>query len=426
MSKPTVERHDPYAALRIRDFRLLILSRLAITIASQLEVVVVRYQVYGLSHDPLPIGIAGLVEAIPALLTALFAGHIADRMDRRRLIISSRSVLIASALGLLFLSYAMPTLYPNYGFWPVYAMIFVAGAASGMLGPASFAYNSEILPKEVLANGAAWNSSTWQTGAILGPTIGGLVAGFASIHAAYVLDVVLTILSVVLMFVIPKREFVRRVREESHVQSIVAGWRFVFKNPAILGSISLDLFAVLFGGAVAMLPVYASDILHVGAEGLGILQAAPSVGAVLVSILFAHYKLRGNVGRQILVTVALFGLTILIFAVSRNFYLSLGLLVLYGATDSVSVIIRSTVLQLLTPDTMRGRVAAINSMFIITSNEIGAFESGAAAKLMGLVPSVVFGGAMTLVTVGAVAALAPGLRRLHDRDLAAEEMAKPA
>ena len=416
---PETQRHDPYAALRIRDFRVLVLTRLAITIASQMEVVVVRYQVYGLSHDPLPIGIAGLVEAIPALIVALFAGHVADRMDRRKLVIFSRAALILSAVGLLTLSYQMPALYPTTGIWPIYAMIFFAGAASGMLGPASFAYNSEVLPKELYANGAAWNSSTWQTGAILGPTIGGLIAGFFSISTAYAVDVVLTAIAAFAVFLIPARPFVRRVKEESGVQSIIAGWKYVFTNQAILGAITLDLFAVLFGGAVAMLPVYAQDIFHVGPEGLGLLQAAPSVGAVIVSVLFTHYRLKGNVGRQILLTVAAFGVTIILFAVSRNMYVALALLVLYGATDSVSVIIRSTVVQIMTPDAMRGRVAAINSMFIITSNEIGAFESGAAAKLMHLVPSVLFGGAMTLITVGIVAMAAPKLRALRGEEMVA-------
>ncbi|HZK76942.1 MAG TPA: MFS transporter [Candidatus Kapabacteria bacterium] len=410
-------KHDAYAALRVRDFRILLLTRLAITIASQMEVVVVRYQVYGLAHDPLPIGIAGLVEAIPALVVALFAGHIADIMERRRLVILSRSALILSAGGLLVLSFEMARLYPITGMWPIYAMIFIAGASSGFLSPASFAYNSELLPKELYANGAAWNSSTWQTGAILGPTIGGLIAGFFSISAAYAVDVVLTATAAFLVFLIPARPFVAKIREESSVQSIIAGWKFVFRNQPILGAISLDLFAVLFGGAVAMLPVYASEIFHVGAQGLGLLQAAPSVGAVLVSLLFAHYRMRGGVGKQILLTVAMFGITIILFAVTTNIYLSLALLVLYGATDSVSVIIRSTVIQILTPDAMRGRVAAINSMFIGTSNEIGAFESGLAAKLMGLVPSVIFGGVMSLITVGAVAMLSPGLRKLRGEDL---------
>jgi MFS family permease len=411
------ERHDPYAALRIRDFRVLVLTRLAITIASQMEVVVVRYQVYGLTHDPLPIGIAGLVEAIPALITALLIGHIVDTMDRRRLIIVSRSALILSSGGLLALSFLMPQIYPTTGLWPIYAMIFISGAASGLLSPASFAYNSEILPKELYANGAAWNSSVWQTGAVLGPTIGGLIAGFISIPAAYVVDVLLTAISAFAVFLIPARPFTPRVTEESGIQSIIAGWKFVFQYQPILGAISLDLFAVLFGGAVAMLPVYASEVFHVGAQGLGLLQAAPSVGAVLVSVLFAHYRLRGKVGHQMLLTVAAFGVTIILFAISRNIYLSLALLVLYGATDSVSVIIRSTVIQIMTPDAMRGRVAAINSMFIITSNEIGAFESGAAAKLMGLVPSVLFGGIMTLVTVGLVAVAAPKLRKLSGSEL---------
>jgi MFS family permease len=413
-------RHDPYASLRIRDFRLLILTRFAITIASQMEVIVVRYQIYGLTHDPLPLGIAGLVEAIPALVVALFAGHIADVMNRRTLIIASRSALILSSGGLLALSFLMPQLYPVTGIWPIYAAIFISGGASGFLSPASFAFNAELLPRELYANGAAWNTSTWQTGAILGPTIGGLIAGFIGIPAAYIADVALTALSVAGVFLIPNRPFTKRVKEESMLKSLKAGWKFVFGHQPILASISLDLFAVLFGGAVAMLPIYAHDIFHVGAEGLGLLQAAPSVGAVIVSVLMAHRRLRGKVGMQIILTVAAFGISIILFAISRNIYLSLFLLVLYGATDSVSVIIRSTVIQVLTPDAMRGRVAAVNSMFIGTSNEIGAFESGVAAKIMGTVPSVLFGGAMTLITVAIVAITAPKLRALKGEDLQQE------
>ncbi|HEY3875763.1 MAG TPA: MFS transporter [Candidatus Kapabacteria bacterium] len=410
-------RYDAYAALRIRDFRILLLTRFAITIASQMEIVVVRYQVYGLTHDPLPIGLLGLVEAIPTLSVALFAGHIADVMERRRLIILSRAALIISSGGLLALSFWIRELYPIVGILPLYLMVFISGIAGGLLSPASFAYNAELLPKELFANGAAWNSSIWQTGAIVGPTVGGLIAGFFSISAAYGVDVVLTAFSAFAVFLIPARPFKPRVREETSMQSIIAGWRFVFSSQPILGAISLDLFAVLFGGAVAMLPVYASDIFHVGPQGLGILQAAPSVGAVVVSVLFAHYKLRGGVGKQILLTVALFALTIILFAISTNIYFALIVLVLYGATDSVSVIIRSTVIQILTPDEMRGRVAAINSMFIGTSNEVGAFESGLAARLLGLIPSVVFGGVMSLAAVGAVAALAPNLRKLKGEDL---------
>jgi MFS family permease len=410
-------KHDPYAALRVRDFRVLVLTRLVITIASMMEVVVVRYQIYGLTRDPLPIGIAGLVEAIPALIISLFAGDIADRMERRKLVILSRSALIISSGGLLALSFFMPALYPTTGIFPIYVMVFIAGAAQGFLNPAGFAYNSEVLPKELYANGAAWNTSTWQTGAILGPTIGGLIAGYFSISAAYVVDVSLTIISVISIFSIPRRPFTPKISDETRIHSLKAGWKFVFNRQPILGSISLDLFAVLFGGATAMLPVYASEIFHVGAEGLGLLQAAPSVGAVIVSVLFAHYRLRGNVGRQILLTVCAFGITIVFFAISRNIYISLALLVLYGATDSVSVIIRSTVIQLLTPNEMRGRVGAVNSMFIITSNEIGAFESGLTAKLLGLVPSVLIGGVMTLLTVGIVAAAAPKLRKLRGEDL---------
>jgi MFS family permease len=411
------QKHDPYAALRIREFRILIFTRLAITIAAQMEVVIVRYQIYGLTHDPLPLGIAGLVEAIPTFVVALFAGHVADQMNRRTLIILSRATLMMSAFGLLILSFSMPSLYAAYGVMPIYALIVVSGAAAGFLSPASFAYNAEILPKELYANGAAWNSSTWQAGAILGPTVGGLVAGFFGISFAYGVDVLLVLISTVVMFVIPNRPRTRSTEKVSLRESLAAGWKFVFRSQPILGSISLDLFAVLFGGAVALLPVFASDIYHVGPEGLGVLQAAPAIGAVAVSLIMAHRPLRGRVGKQILWSVAAFGITIVLFAITTNFYLGLLLLVLYGATDSVSVVIRSTVIQLLTPDHMRGRVAAVNSIFIGTSNEIGAFESGVAAKLLGTVTSVIFGGAMTIATVGIVGLISPRLRALSDRDL---------
>src|ERR1039458_5469642 len=222
--------HDPYAALRVRDFRLLVLSRLLITITGMMEVVIVRYQVYGLTHDPMSIGLAGLVEAIPILIVALFAGDIADRMERRKLVILSRSALILSSGGLLMLSFIMPSLYPATGIFPIYVMVFIAGAASGFLGPASFAYNAEILPKELYANGAAWNSSTWQTGAILGPTIGGLIAGYFNISVAFLVDVVLTVVAVFSVFLIPKRPFVPKLSNETRIDSIKAGWKFVFSR----------------------------------------------------------------------------------------------------------------------------------------------------------------------------------------------------
>ena len=420
----SIQKHDPYAALRLRDFRILIFTRFAITIASQMEVIVVRYQIYGLTHDPLPLGIAGLVEAVPALLVALFAGHVADQLNRRTLIILSRATLILSSGGLLLLSFYMQHLYTTLGVMPIYGLIVISGAASGFLSPASFAYNSEILPKDLYANGAAWNSSTWQAGAILGPTVGGLIAGFFGISVAYGVDVTLVVISTLVMFVIPNRPRAKSTTKVGLRESLMAGWKFVFKNQPILGSISLDLFAVLFGGAVALLPIYASDIYHVGAEGLGVLQAAPSVGAVVVSLLLAHRPLRGNVGKQILLTVAAFGVTIILFAITTNFYVGLFFLVLYGATDSVSVVIRSTVIQLLTPDEMRGRVGAVNSIFIGTSNEIGAFESGVAAKLLGTVTSVIFGGVMTLTTVGFIGALSPRLRALKAKDLGTTEAAE--
>ncbi|MEO6940751.1 MAG: MFS transporter [Candidatus Kapaibacterium sp.] len=410
-------KNDTYAVLRIRNFRNFSLYRLTLTIALQMQTVIIGWQVYALTKDPLSLGLVGLAEAIPALSIVLYAGHVADRKNRRNIILFSLITLFVCSLLFLYLSFRMTELYPATGIYPLYAVIFLSGLARGFTGPATFAMLSELVPRESLSNAAAWNSSVWQTGAIAGPALGGLLYGLVGLSNTFAISTTLMALSIVALLLIRDMRGVPFSTREPIVTSLLTGVRFVFKNQIVLGALSLDLFAVLFGGAVALLPIFASDILKVGPEGLGLLRAAPALGATVTGLWIAHKPLPESVGKRLFFAVGGFGICMIAFGLSTNFILSIVVLVVSGAFDSVSVVIRSTVLQLSTPDNMRGRVAAVNSMFIGSSNEIGEFESGVAAKLLGVVPSVIFGGCMTIVTVLGTAKLAPGLLRLKKQSL---------
>jgi MFS family permease len=412
--------HDPYAVLRIRDFRLFLYARLAMTIAFQMEEVVLGWQIFALTKDPLSLGIIGLVGALPALALLLYTGHLSDRKDRRLISLMSLLVFVLCAAAFYLISFHVEAVYSRFGAIPFYAVMFISGTASAFFSPAIISFGTQLIPSELYAGASAWRSSTWQTGAIAGPALGGLLYGFVGAQGGYITVGLLFFLSLIWVAMIPSKGVPKTGGEESIVESLKQGIKFVFKNQIIVGALSLDLFAVLFGGAVAMLPVYASDILKIGPEGLGLLRAAPSVGAVCVALWMAHRPLSGEVGKKLFAAVAAFGLTIIIFGISESVYLSVLMLALGGAFDSVSVIIRSTLLNLSTPNEMRGRVEAVNLMFIGSSNEIGAFESGVAAKIMRVVPSVVFGGCMTLVSVFTTARLAPVLRTLTYEELTAQ------
>jgi MFS family permease len=406
-------RHDPYASLRIRNFRWFISSLLAMTMATQIQAVVVAWQIYELTHDPLSLGLIGLAEAVPFIGIALFAGHVADRSDRLRISLLSLVALLLCSLALLSFT-VRPGIVAAGRVWPIYAVIFISGIARSFLQPARSALGAELVPRELYPNAVTWRSSSWQLAEVVGPAIGGLVYGFGSARAAYGLDAALMIIGVGSLARLrhPPRGDPRS--SESFSQSLATGIGFVRNQPVILGALTLDLFSVLFGGAVALLPVFAAEILLVGPEGLGILRAAPAVGAVLVSLVLAHRPPLRRAGRTLLVSVTLFGLSMIGFGLSRNFLLSTALLAASGMADTVSVVVRSTLLQVLTPDHLLGRVAAVNAIFIGSSNEIGAFESGAAAKLLGTVPSVVLGGLATLVVVAVTAVKVPQLRRLRE------------
>ncbi len=299
------------------------------------------------------------------------------------------------------------------GIASIYIVIFISGIARGFLTPSLFAFMPQLIPRELYANAITWNSTLWEIAAIGGPAVGGFLYGFYGITEAYIADVALTILGLALAFGVTRKPLPPESEEQGIIEKIRAGLRFVFKNEIILGAISLDLFAVLFGGAVALLPVFAKEILLVGPQGLGVLRSSPAIGALLMAFYITHNPIRKNTGKILLFAVGGFGVSMVAFALSTSFWLSLLLLMISGAFDCVSVIIRSTLLQTLTPENMKGRVSAVNHIFIGSSNEIGMFESGVAAQLLGVVPSVIFGGCMTLLTVSFTSWLAPSIRKLQ-------------
>lgn len=375
--------------------------------------------IYAHTKDAMSLGLIGLAEAIPAITIALFGGHLADKYNRRKLILFFLVMLLLVSIALTVFSLHPQENFYRFGTLPVYAMIFLTGIARGILGPTISAFASQLVPKSLYASASAWSSTVWQLGAVTGPALGGMVYGFYNAFYASVLVCGFIIATFFCYLLIGNKPVQVQQREISLFESLTTGIRFVMKNQIMLSAITLDLFAVLFGGAVALLPMFADKVLGTGAEGLGLLRAAPAFGAVLMAFTLAHRPPVHNTGKKLLWSVAGFGCCIILFALSTNFYFSLALLALSGMLDSVSVIIRSTIMQTITPDDMRGRVSAVNTIFIGSSNEIGAFESGLAAKLMGLVPSVVFGGTMTLLVVFLTSKLALSLRKLHLTNLPA-------
>ncbi|HTB32798.1 MAG TPA: MFS transporter [Bacteroidia bacterium] len=405
--------NDPYVSLKNSDFRLFALARLLLTIATQMQGVIVGWQILEYTKDPFWFGMIGLTEAIPFISTALFAGHVADIIPRKRIIVISTSIMSVSTFILFMFTFNGGFVLQHYGIWPIYAIIFFTGIARAFIAPSFFAFLSQIVPREDYPNATTWNSTAWQIGAITGPAIGGVLFGLIGVGRSYLTDFILILISLVLFAFIKSRPIPERVKKEPLFQSLSTGIKFVFSDQAILGALSLDLFAVLFGGAVALLPLFSKLILHAGPIGLGMLRAAPSIGAVIMGTIMVYRPPLRNAGRNMLFAVACYGVCMILFALSTSLALSVFLLALSGAFDSVSVIIRATILQLRTPDEMRGRVSSVNNIFIGSSNEIGEFESGAVAKLMGLIPSVIFGGSMTIVVVGFTYLKAKTLRSLH-------------
>lgn len=410
-------QNDAYAVWHISSFRKFITGRFLLTFAIQMQSVIVGWQVYDLTHDPFSLGLIGLSEAIPFLAVALFAGHVADSFNRKSIIAITATVYVVCAFILLYMSYIMGDLYKTSGVLPLYLVISFTGLARAFFYPAQSAYMAQIVPRNLYANSSTWNSTVWHIAAVSGPAAGGLIYGFAGIHAAFICVVVFSALSLLFFFSSKSVPLPLRAAKEGIFTSLSTGIKFVFNNQILLGALALDMFGVLFGGAVALLPVFASEILHTGPQGLGFLRAAPAFGAVLMALILAYHPPVHRSGVKLLWAVGGFGACIIFFALSGNFFLSLALLALSGMFDNVSVIIRGTILQMYTPDEMRGRVASVNSLFIGSSNELGSFESGLAARIMGLIPSVVFGGGMTVMIVLATARFAPKLRKMEIKGL---------
>jgi MFS family permease len=404
--------HDPYAALRYPNFRRLILAYSTTTIAREAQIVVVGWQVFAVTNDPLSLGLIGLSEALPFIAVALYAGHVADRVNRRAIAIIGTIGIALSVVALLAFT-LMPKVFGAHRVWPIYAVIFASGIARSFTRPAVSALSAELIPREIYPSAIAWRTSTWQFSAILGPALGGLLYGFAGPAWSYAIMLMLTIGSIAAFALIAHDSQPMPAANVAVGESLKAGLRFLWSQPILLSAMTLDLFSVLFGGAAALLPVFAK-ILRVGPEGLGVLRAAPAIGSLIIGVYIAHRPPFKRTGVTLFTTVAIFGLCMIAFALSRNFWLSFALLTLSGMADNISVLIRGTLLQTLTPTELLGRVSSVNQIFIGSSNEIGAFESGVAARLLGTVPSVVFGGVMTLIVVTVVAFVSPRLRRMRE------------
>jgi len=401
--------------LRNRGFAKLLAYRCMMVMSYQIMMVVVGWHLYQLTHDPFSLGLIGLAEIVPYFACALFAGYAIDHYSKRNFAVISGLVMLLSTMILVLVTQQKNL---HIEFW-IYTCVALIGIARAFIAPSYSAMFAAVLPRRQFAEASSLGSSAFQIGLVLGPAVGGLLVGWMSIADAYKvagafgLGAALTLLS--LSIHSPK------ISHEAEIfKGIAEGLHFVFKHQIVLSALALDMFAVLFGGAVAMLPAFIHEVYHHGAEGLGILRSAPAMGAIITSLYLAHRPIREHAGQTLLLAVAGFGIAIISFALTRDFWLAAFILMISGMLDGISVVLRSTIIQLATPDRMRGRVASINGLFIGSSNELGAFESGLTAKLMGLIPSVIFGGVMTLVVVGWTALKAPQLRSLSLRQLEQE------
>jgi MFS family permease len=396
-------KQSPYEALKYPQFVAFIFANSFVTMALLMQEVIIGYSIYKITHDPLALGLIGLAEALPYISLALFGGHFADRRNKKTIMQISLALISVGSIVLIWATNPSSNLSQTQMLTIVYGVIMLIGFSRGFYSPASSSLNPFLIPKEVFANAATWQSSLWQAGAILGPGFAGFLYAYLGLtHSLWcvvgLFIVVMILISTITAPPIP----VQNEQKVNIFYSLREGIVYVFKTKVILYAISLDLFSVLFGGVIALLPVYSEDILHVGAEGLGILRAAPSIGAVLTMVIMVYYPPLNQAWRNLLLAIAGFGLATLVFAISTNIWLSVAALFFTGVFDSVSVIIRQTILRYFTPDEMRGRVSSVNGIFVSSSNELGAFESGLLAKLMGTVPSVIFGGAMTMIIVTVV------------------------
>jgi len=410
-SEELITKHDAYAALRVRDFRRLLTGHLVSVLGTNMQTVGVGWQLYEETSSYMALGMVGLVQVVPIISLALLSGQIADRFDRRK-------VLMAATSLAAFSSFSLATISAQGGsVLLIYTFLFLNGVARSFQGPARSSLMPQLVPLPIFGNAVRWSVSGFELSAMIGPALGGALIALTKGTTLVFLSAGLSGLFFLTMLArLTKRPYVAESSDSSkpsstNLRTLLAGFGYVRQKGILLAAMMLDMFAVLFGGAVALLPVYAKDILQVGPTGLGWLQAAPSLGAVTTALITTHLPPFKKAGRALLLAVAGFGVATIIFGLSRNFWLSLVMLFLTGAFDNISVVVRQTLVTLLTPDEMRGRVSAVNGMFISASNELGRFESGTVAYFFGAVFSVVSGGIGTLIVVALVARLSPQLRR---------------
>ena len=391
---------DAFAALRYRDFSIVTLNQFCLTLAILIQEIIVAYSLYKITKDPLTLGLIGLAEAIPFIALSLWGGYFADRFNKQTIMKICLFFAIPLPLVLwgLFHAYGLKHIELSTLSWGVYAVIFGLGIIRGFYNPSATSLKPFLIPRELYANGATWTTIGWQSGVIIGPMLGGFMLAFLGRETSFISVAVLLSLCFLLVNLLSKRTF-PKIETERVLQSLGEGFRFIAKTKIVLWAISHDLVSVLFGGVIALLPIFAEDILKIGPEGLGYLRAAPSIGALITMIALTRFPPTRHAWRNMLLAVAGFGLFTLLFAYSNSPWLSLFALAMTGACDSISVVIRQTILQIYPPENMRGRVAAVNGMFVSSSNELGAFESGLAAKYLGPVIATVFGGGMTLLVV---------------------------
>ena len=409
-----VKVRDPYAALRYKEFNLFLVLRFAMVFAWSMQFIIIEWEVYSLTKSALSLGMIGLMEVIPAIAMALFAGHIVDQKEKKGMLVKCIFGFSIISFGLFLLTW--PRIVTHWStdtiLYSIYFLVFLGGLVRSFLGPTIFSLLSLIVPKKVYPNAATWSSSVWQIGSVVGPAVAGFSITWIGVHWSMCSIFACSVFSLLILTQISKKPILNPKIGEPVMESLKEGIKFVYTNKSVLGALTLDMVAVLFGGAVALLPIFAQDILKVGPEGFGILRAAPAVGALLTMFVSAHLPFYKNAGIKLLAAIFGFGVCIIVFGLSTWFWLSVFALFMSGVTDGISVVIRQTILQLKTPDSMRGRVAAVNSIFVGSSNELGAFESGLTAKLMGTVSAVVFGGSMTLLIVVFTGIKLPGFRTL--------------
>jgi MFS family permease len=426
--------HDPYAALRHRDFRLLLFGRFAASFGEQMLSFAVGWDLWLRTHNELALGLVGLVQVIPVILLSLPAGHMADQYNRKRIIFATQVLMAICALGLAAVSATQGPLVLFY------ICLLGIGIARSFNGPATSTLLPQTVPPSIFTNAATWSSAAWQFAAVFGPTIAGVMVAVlhtgsarlsisdymaysfqitrltSNVAPIYVIDAITGVIFLITVVMLKGRKL-GLARKAATVDSLKEGLHFIWNTKELLAAITLDMFAVLFGGAVTLLPVYATDILHVGPEGLGIMRAAPSIGALIMTFIIASRPPFRQAGKTLLWAVAGFGVATIVFGVSKSFWLSAAMLFALGALDNISVVIRSTLVLARTPDEMRGRTSAVNSIFISTSNELGGFESGLMASLVGPVASVVLGGIGTIIVVLGIAQIWPEMRNLKGLDL---------